>query len=158
MHVDVEQVWVTVGATQALLPGDGADRSAPGDEVLVPDPGYTTFSMNARMLDAVPVPYTLRAETRLPARPRRARDGSSPTAPGRSSSTRPSNPLGTVLPRGGAASGCWTSPRRHDLWVISDEVYECFTYGDAAREHRLASLDADDRVFSVFSLLEDLRA
>ncbi|WP_367651697.1 aminotransferase class I/II-fold pyridoxal phosphate-dependent enzyme [Curtobacterium sp. MCPF17_052] len=40
--------------------------------------------------------------------------------------------------------------KRHDLWVISDEVYEYFTYG--TRHVSLASLDEDDRVFSAFSL------
>ena len=59
VHVDVEQVWVTVGATQALHQAMSLTL-APGDEVLVPDPGYTTFTMNAHLLQAVPVPYPLR--------------------------------------------------------------------------------------------------
>ena len=59
--VDVEQVWVTVGATQALHMAMALALSH-GDEVLVPDPGYTTFTMNAHLLQAVPVPYPLRPE------------------------------------------------------------------------------------------------
>ena len=56
-----ERVWVTVGGTQALHQAMGLVLG-PGDEVLVPDPGYTTFSMSPRMLSAVPVPYALRPE------------------------------------------------------------------------------------------------
>ncbi len=55
IEVDVEQIWATAGATQGLHQAMGLLLD-PGDEVLVPDPGYTTFTMNARMLGAVPVP------------------------------------------------------------------------------------------------------
>ena len=47
--VEIEQVWVTVGTTQALFQAMGLVLDA-GDSVLIPDPGYTTFTMNARML------------------------------------------------------------------------------------------------------------
>ena len=147
IHVDVEQVWVTVGATQGLHQAMRLLLAA-GDEVLVPDPGYTTFTMNARMLEAEPVPYTLRPEhgfapdteelERLVTDRTRAIIINSP-----------SNPLGTVLDESQLRS-LLDFAKRHDLWVISDEVYEYFTYG---RPHlSVASLDDDDRVFSVFSL------
>ena len=61
LHVAVEQVWVTLGATQGLFQAMRLLLAA-GDEVLVPDPGYTTFTMNARLLEAEPVPYSLRPE------------------------------------------------------------------------------------------------
>ena len=147
IHVDVEQVWVTVGATQGLHQAMRLLLAA-GDEVLVPDPGYTTFTMNARMLEAEPVPYTLRPEhgfapdteelKRLVTDRTRAIIINSP-----------SNPLGTVLDESQLRS-LLEFAKRHDLWVISDEVYEYFTYD---RPHlSIASLDDDDRVFSVFSL------
>ena len=147
VHVDVERVWVTVGATQALHQTMGLLLGA-GDEVLVPDPGYTTFSMNARMLDAVPVTYTLS--------PRRAfRPDLAELERLVGPRTRaiivnsPSNPLGTVWPRE-VLQEVLDFAARHDLWVIRDEVYEYFTYGTP--HVSIASLDVDDRVFSVFSL------
>ncbi|NRD25774.1 pyridoxal phosphate-dependent aminotransferase [Frigoribacterium sp. VKM Ac-2836] len=147
VHVDLEQVWVTVGGTQALHQTMGLLLAA-GDEVLVPDPGYTTFTMNARMLDAVPVPYALtpdlgfhpdldELENLVGDRTRVIVVNS------------PSNPLGVVYPEE-TLRRLLDFARRHDLWVISDEVYEYFTYGP--RHVSLASLDTDDRVFSVFSL------
>ena len=56
MDVGAEQVWVTPGATEALYLALGLIL-APGDEVLIPDPGYTTFTMAPRMQFAEPVPY-----------------------------------------------------------------------------------------------------
>lgn len=147
MHVATEQVWVTIGATQALHQAMTLMLSA-GDEILVPDPGYTTFTMSARMLDAVPVPYPLRPE-----------HGFAPNIEELdslvSASTRaivvnsPSNPLGSILDESQLRE-ILAFARRRDLWVLSDEVYEYFTYG--ARHSSIASFDDDDRVFSVFSL------
>jgi aspartate aminotransferase len=147
LRVDVEQVWVTMGATQGLHQAMRLLLAA-GDEVLVPDPGYTTFTMNARMLEVEPVPYTLRPE-----------HGFAPDIGELdrlvTDKTRviivntPSNPLGTVLDSD-QLRGLLDFAKRHDLWVLSDEVYEYFTYGQ--KHVSIASLDDDDRVFSVFSL------
>ncbi len=147
VHVDTEQVWVTAGATQGLHQAM-AITLAPGDEVLLPNPGYTTFTMNSHMLGATPVPYPLRAdagflpdiaelETLVSDRSRVLIVNS------------PSNPLGTVFPRE-LLQQLLDFAKRHDLWVISDEVYEAFTWTEP--HVSMASLDSDDRVFSVFSL------
>lgn len=147
VHVDVEQVWVTIGATQALHQCMGLIL-AQGDEVLVPDPGYTTFTMNARMLDAQPVPYSLKpAHDFLP-----DFDELATLVTDRTRAiivNSPSNPLGRVFDET-VLRGLLAFAREHDLWVISDEVYEYFTYGE--KHVSLAALDDDDRVFSVFSL------
>jgi aspartate aminotransferase len=148
---EVEQVWVTIGGTQALHLAMQLTLSA-GDEVLIPDPGYTTFTMNARMLDAHPVPYSLtpergfrpdldELETLITSRTRMLIVNS------------PSNPLGAVFPRE-VLQQLLEFARRHDLWILSDEVYEGFTWGEP--HVSLAALDAEssngvERVFSVFS-------
>ncbi|ROQ41208.1 aspartate aminotransferase [Frondihabitans sp. PhB188] len=147
VHVAEEQVWVTVGATQALHQAMGL-LLGPGDEVLVPDPGYTTFTMNAHMLDAHAVPYALSAEHGFEPDV----DALEPLVTDRTRAiivNSPSNPLGTVFGEA-LLRRILDFARRHDLWVISDEVYEYFTYGTA--HVSLAALDDDDRVFSVFSL------
>jgi aspartate aminotransferase len=147
IHVDVEQVWTTIGATQALQQAMHLTLSA-GDEVLIPDPGYTVFTMGPRMLDAVPVPYSLRPErdfvpdleeldTLVTERTRVLVVNS------------PSNPLGSVFPEA-VLRDLLAFAKRRDLWVLSDEVYEYFTWDQP--HVSLASLDDDDRVFTVFSL------
>jgi aspartate aminotransferase len=149
---EVEQVWVTIGGTQALHLAMQLTLSAE-DEVLVPDPGYTTFTMNARILDAHPVPYSLtpdrgflpsidELEALVSPRTRMIIVNS------------PSNPLGAVFPRE-VLEQLLAFARRHDLWILSDEVYERFTWGQP--HVSLAALDADtsgggiERVFTVFS-------
>jgi len=147
VHVEVEQVWVTVGATQALHTALALVLGA-GDEVLVPDPGYPTFTMSTHLLDARPVPYVL-APGRgfLPDLDELERQVTPRTRAIVVNS--PSNPVGVVWPEE-ALRGVLELARRHDLWVVSDEVYEYFTYGEP--HVSLAALDEDDRVFSVFSL------
>lgn len=147
LHVDVERIWVTVGATQALHQAMALTLAA-GDEVLVPDPGYTTFTMNARMLDAVPVPYSLLPQNGF--LPDLAQLESLVTERTRVLIVNsPSNPLGVVFPRE-ALQRILDFAGRHDLWVISDEVYEAFTYG--AGHVSIAALPGGERVWSAFSL------
>ncbi|MWV50281.1 aminotransferase class I/II-fold pyridoxal phosphate-dependent enzyme [Rathayibacter sp. VKM Ac-2803] len=152
IHADIEQVWLTIGGTQALYQAMTLTLAA-GDEVLLPDPGYTTFTMNARMIGAIPVPYTLRPENGffpdLDELERIVTDRTRVIIV-----NSPSNPLGVVYPRP-LLERLLEFARRHDLWIISDEVYEYFTYG---RPHvSLAAIAEelghdDDRIFSVFSL------
>jgi len=61
----------------------------------------------------------------------------------------PSNPLGSIFPEA-VLRELLDFARRHDLWIISDEVYEYFTYGE--KHVSIASLDSDNRVFTAFSL------
>jgi aspartate aminotransferase len=154
---DLERVWVTAGATQGLYLAMSLLLD-PGDEVLVPDPGYTTFTMNAHLVSAVPVPYPLRPAAGF--------------APDLDELDRlvtprtrvlivnsPSNPLGAVFDRP-TLEALLDFAERHDLWVISDEVYERFTYGvehislaalAGERDSRGDSTSAADRVLTVFS-------
>jgi aspartate/methionine/tyrosine aminotransferase len=147
LHVDVEQVWVTVGATQALHLAMALTLSR-GDEVLVPDPGYTTFTMNAHLLQATPVPYALRAERDFQPDLSELEALVTPRTRAIIVNT-PSNPLGSTFDRE-TLGALLDLARRHDLWLISDEVYERFTWGE--RHVSPATLDDDDRVLSVFSM------
>ncbi len=147
LDVDIEQVWVTLGATQGLFQAMRLLLSA-GDEVLVPDPGYTTFTMNARLLEAEPVSYSLRPEhdfaPDLQELERLVTDRTRVIIV-----NSPSNPLGTILDEQ-QLRGILDFAQRHDLWVLSDEVYEYFTFG--ASHLSIAAFDTENRVFSVFSL------
>ena len=146
LRVDVEQVWVTVGATQALHMAMALTLSA-GDEVLVPDPGYTTFTMNAHLVQAVPVPYPLRPERGF--QPDLAELEALVTPRTRAIIINtPSNPLGSTFDEATLVA-LMELARRHDLWVISDEVYERFTWGEP--HVSAASLGDPGRVLSVFS-------
>lgn len=147
LDVDLEQIWVTVGATQALHLAMALTLSQ-GDEVLVPDPGYTTFTMNAHLLQATPVPYPLRPGRAFQPDLAELKSLVTPRTRGIIVNT-PSNPLGSTFDRP-TLEALIALARRHDLWLISDEVYERFTWGE--RHVSPATLDDDGRVLSVFSM------
>lgn len=146
-HVDDDQVHVTAGGAQALHMAMSLTLTA-GDEILIPDPGYATFAMTPRLIGAVPVPYALRAERGfIPV----VEELDALVSP----NTRvllinsPSNPLGVVYDR--AVLGELVAfAARHDLWIISDEVYEALTYDGGFTS--VAAIDDDERVLSVYSL------
>ena len=126
LEVGADQVWVTPGATEALYLALSLVVT-PGDEVLVPDPGYTTFTMAPRMLHATPVPYVLDpADAFLPVAARLEALITPRTRVLIVNS--PSNPLGVVMPRQ-VVEDLVALAARHDLWILSDEVYEAFSYG-----------------------------
>jgi aspartate aminotransferase len=143
---DLERVWVTNGATQALHLAMSITLD-PGDEVLVPDPGYTTFTMNAHLLNAVPVPYPLHPQNAFV--PDVAELDRLVTPRTRVLIVNsPSNPLGAVFDSA-TMQRLLDFAVRHDLWIISDEVYERFAYDHP--HISMASLGGEERVLSVFS-------
>ena len=125
IDVGVDQVWITPGATEALYLALGLILS-PGDEVLIPDPGYTTFTMAPRMQFASPVPYPLDPEHDF--LPQIADLDAIVTPRARAIILNsPSNPLGVVYPEA-VVRALVDFAQRHDLWIVSDEVYEAFSY------------------------------
>lgn len=150
VDVDVEQVWVTVGGTQALAQAFTLTLGA-DDEILIPDPGYTTFTMFPRARGAVPVPYPLRAEDGFTPQPAELERLLTPRTRAIVVNS-PSNPLGVVYPRH-VLEELVRFAAAHDLWIISDEVYEHFVWDGP--HHSLAAVAAglgeQDRVLSVFS-------
>jgi aspartate/methionine/tyrosine aminotransferase len=147
LDVDLNQVWVTVGATQALHLALSLVIAA-GDEVLVPEPGYTTFRMSTAMLQAQPVAYHLRPERGFAPDLGELEEAITPRTRAIIVNS-PSNPLGVTYDAT-MIEALVAFARRHDLWLISDEVYERFTWG--AAHVSPATFDTDGRVFSVFSL------
>lgn len=125
--VPVEQVVVTNGGTGALYSSLAALIS-PGDEVLLPDPGWPNYVGMATLLGARPVCYP-------------SADGFLPDPGGIERlvgpRTRvlvlnsPSNPVGAVIPEK-LMTALTELAARHGLWVVSDEVYEDMAFGGEA--------------------------
>lgn len=146
--VGTERVHVTNGGTQALSHAILLTLGE-GDEVLIPDPGYTVFSMAPRMVAAVPVPYRLRAEHGFV--PQAADLAALVTARTRAIVVNsPSNPLGVAYPRE-ALRRIVDLAVAHDLWIISDEVYERFVM-DAEHVSVATLPGAQERTLTVHSV------
>jgi aspartate aminotransferase len=124
---DASRIVVGNGAVEAIY-ASLATVLAPGDEILLPDPGWPNFRMMATLLGARPIFYRLRPE-----------DGFRPDADEvRSLVTQrtrallvnsPSNPLGVVLNAGDLVPLLDVAAER-DLWVLSDECYDELTFDD----------------------------
>jgi len=120
------EVILTVGVSEAL---DLVFRATvdPGDEVLLPDPHYLCYPSSISLSAGVPVPVPTRfenrfkleageIESRLSSRTKLILFGNA------------ANPTGTEMGREDLAEIA-SLAERHDLLVVSDEVYSKFTYG-----------------------------
>jgi aspartate aminotransferase len=133
---DPSQVFVTVGGKGVMLYAI-LGLVDPGDEVLVPDPGYPIYESLVRFVGATPVPIPIRManEFRLDIDELR----SLITARTRGLVINsPANPTGGVLTRADLEAIADLAIE-HDLWVLADEIYGRILYDDA--EHvSIASL------------------
>ena len=142
--VSPSQIVVTPGAVCALF---SAIRALvdPGDEVLVPDPGWPNYTSMAQLSGGQPVGYPLSSECGyLP-----CIDDLAAKVTDRTKLliiNSPSNPTGAVFPPDLIMS-IVEFARQNDLYVISDEVYEAFVFEG---EHQMAgALDPDGRVVTI---------
>jgi aspartate aminotransferase len=98
----------------------------PGDEVLYPDPGFPGYPSIALGLGAVPVPFTLSPRSHF--QPDPAEVASKITPRTRMLLTNsPGNPTGTVY-TDAVQRALAKLAVKHDLWVLSDEIYARILY------------------------------
>jgi len=146
LPVERSGVLVTAGATGGLGAAIGM-LAAPGEEVLVTAPFWPLIRGIVQAFRAAPVevPIYDRAETPAEAvRALEARTGPRTVALYLST---PSNPTARVL-GGDVLEAIAAFARRHELWILSDEVYEDYVY---AGEHLSIGRFAPERTLSVFS-------
>ncbi|BAS92679.1 1-aminocyclopropane-1-carboxylate synthase 3 [Oryza sativa Japonica Group] len=171
---DPDRVVLTAGATAAneLLTFILAD---PGDALLVPTPYYPGFDRDLRWrtgVNIVPVSCDSAAGFQVTAGALRAAYDEAVAAGTRVRGvliTNPSNPLGTTAARG-VLEGILDFVARHDMHLISDEIYSGSVFAapdlvsvaelvDERRRARGGAADAEDiarRVHVVYSLSKDL--
>ena len=99
----------------------------PGDEVLFPDPGFPGYPSITLGLGAVPVPFELSSRNGF--QPDPAEIASKITPRTRMLITKsPGNPTGTVY-TDDVQRAMAELAVKHDLWVLSDEIYARIIYG-----------------------------
>src|SRR5690606_17294417 len=126
-RVEPSQVLVTNGGKQAVYEAF-ATLLDPGDEVLVVAPYWTTYPEAIKLAGGVQVDVVTDETTGYLASVEQLEAA-------RTDRTKallfvsPSNPTGAVYsPEQVAEIGRWAA--EHDLWVITDEIYEHLVYGD----------------------------
>jgi len=142
-----EQVVVTSGGCGALFLCFLVLLD-PGDEILIPDPGWSHYVPMALAVSAAPVRYRLdRAAGFQP-----DLDGLERRAGPRTRAVvinSPANPTGAVLSRD-ALAGVLDLAARRGLWVVADECYDELVLDG---EHvSAAAVGERERVVTVFSL------
>lgn len=125
---DLEQILVT--PAQAVLYLLVRCLVNPGDEVLVPDPGFPPYLAVLRFAGAVPVSVPLREAHAFRMQP-------ADIAARVTKKTRllilnsPQNPTGGVMTAAEMA-GAYELAQRHQFYLLSDEVYRKMTYDETA--------------------------
>jgi aspartate aminotransferase len=120
LEVAAEQVLVAPGCKMALALAMMA-LIEPGDEVLYPDPGFPIYASFTRGLGAKAVSYSLKEKNQF-------QPDVTEIAAKITPKTRvlifnsPNNPTGTVYSEA-ALEQIAGLAKKHDLWVIADEVY-----------------------------------
>ncbi len=136
--------------TQTALFAVMAGVAQTGDEVLVGDPMYATYEGVIRACGADVVPVPLRPECGF----RMQAQDIAPRITSRSRAillTTPHNPTGAILTEADIAE-IGQLAIKHDLWIISDEVYEELVYEGARFFSPLAMSNLADRVIAVSSI------
>src|SRR6476660_3625668 len=133
---DPSRVFVTVGGKGVMLYAI-LGLVDPGDEVIVPDPGYAIYESLTRFVGATPVPVPIRMANDF-------RLDVDELAALITPKTRvlvinsPANPTGGVLTRNDLERIAELAIE-HDLWVLADEIYSRILY-DGAEHVSIAAL------------------
>ena len=121
----VKEVLVTVGVSEGM---DLAMRAllTPGDHVLVPEPCYVSYNACVSLAGGVPIPVHTTIETEFRLTVRQLEQALTP----RTTMLLigyPNNPTGAVMSREELMEiACFA--QKHDLLVVSDEIYAKLTY------------------------------
>jgi len=140
------QVVVSSGAVNSLYLGLMAIID-PGDEVLLPDPGWANYEVLVRLAGGVPTRYPLRERNRFNPDLEELRTKITPKTKAMFICS-PSNPTGSVL-KEKHLKELASIAQEYDLMVISDEVYEKIIYGDASHRSIGSLPDMARRVLTV---------
>ena len=146
-----DQVVVTPGAMNGLYSIYAALLN-PGDEVLLPTPGFPNMDETVRLLGGQPVFYELeRTDGYLPD-PDRIASLVTPRTKALFLNT-PNNPTGAVLPPERIEAILSVTSAR-GVWVISDEVYDQLILDDGLPYLSPGSVDTSMPIISVYSFSE----
>jgi aspartate aminotransferase len=148
--LDPGEILITNGGSEAILFAFCVVADA-GEEILIPEPFYTNYNGYAAIANLKVVPVRTRAEDGFHLPPDAQLDAAVSPRTRAVLICSPNNPTGTVL--------TWAElerlaafVRRHDLFLIADEVYKEFTYDGGRHRSVLELPDIRERVIVVDSI------
>lgn len=122
-----ESVLVTVGASEAIYMSMQA-LIDPGDEVLIPDPGFLSYNACVNLAEGIPRGVQLKVENGL----RMTAEDVQEAITDKTKAiilNSPSNPTGSVMKKEDVKAIAEIADD-HGIYLISDEVYEKIIYDD----------------------------
>lgn len=142
------EIIVTAGAMQAISLAILVAVN-PGDEVIIPDPGYESFERQVKFAGGTSIPVEVREEEEFRLVPKDVEKAITKKTKMIIINT-PSNPTGSVMSKADLEEIAELA-KRYDLLVLSDEIYEKILY-DGAKHYSIASLsEIADRTIAVFA-------
>ncbi len=126
LQYDPKHILITVGGSEAI---DLALRACVerGDEILIPDPAYVSYSPLVAMSDGIPVHVECREEDNFVLKPEYLEKAITDKTKA-IILTYPNNPTGAIMTKEQLEKIAEVIIR-HDLLVITDEIYAELTYG-----------------------------
>ena len=146
------EVIVTVGAMEGLYLAL-ISMLNPGDEVIMPAPYYVNYAQMVLMCHSVPVIVDNPERTDLSIDVADIEKAVTPKTRAIMINT-PSNPSGRIIPQE-KIEGIANLAKKHDLVVISDEVYKCLIYDNVPFQSIVAIDGMRERTILVNSLSKE---
>jgi aspartate/methionine/tyrosine aminotransferase len=144
-----DEIVVTPGAKQALFLAIRAVVDA-GEEILLPEPAWTSYAKMIELAGANPVRIAGPPENRFVPTEQQFREAATPETKAVIVNT-PGNPTGAVLQKSEFESIAAVA-RENDLFVIADEVYEQYTFDERSHSSIGALNGMGDRTITVNGL------
>jgi len=142
-----EDLFITAGSNMGFVNAILAITD-PGDEVILPAPFYFNHEMAIDMLGCRPVIVSTKENHQLDLHKLKTAINKKTKA---IVTVSPNNPSGAVYPREDLESVTELC-REHNLFHISDEAYEYFTFDESRHFSPASAMDAEENVISLFSL------
>ena len=127
--IDASQVVVSTGTKQALF-NACFSLFGPGDEVLIPTPGWTSYYQMVSLARATPIAVRGARERQLKVSVDDLRRAGTPRTKGLVLNS-PCNPTGAVYSRAELAALAELANER-GWWIVSDEIYRAICYDGEA--------------------------
>jgi len=150
IQLEPENILITCGGSEAILFAFGAIGDT-GDEIIVPEPFYTNYNGYATFSNLKIVPVATKAEEGFHLPPLDEIEAKINSKTRAILINSPNNPTGTVFTKE-EITGLAQLAKKHDLYLLADEVYKEFTY-DGEKHFSILELEGmEDRTIVMDSI------
>lgn len=150
IHFEREHILVTNGGSEAIMFAVMATCD-PGEEILIPEPFYANYNAFSKCVNVNIVPITTKAEEGFHLPPKEKIEAVITPKTRCILISNPGNPTGTIY-TADEMRMLADLAKKHDLYIIADEVYREFVY-DGLKYTSFGNLsDVEDRVIIIDSV------